>query len=155
MPYDILEVGIVEYIGINESVTGGQYTTSKAVVVAAVANARPRSGVIRSVDFIGNGALNTLAPAIELLFLDADPAVALDDASITAAEWATIFGRISVATGDWDGDANGGIVAKHDLFLPFHELESIYLVAKPAVAVNNLAGDDEQLQINLWYEHRN
>lgn len=162
MAYDILESGVTELIGINEVVSQNQFCASVAMVdwTGATPVARPRTGVIRSVGFFLNGAAAGIVPAGELLFMDADPATATDDANLVAAEWLTVLGNVALVNADVVKAAaseTGAVALYHDLFIPFHEVGALYLLFQltSATQFNSAGGDDEQLQANVWYELRN
>ncbi len=144
------ESGITELIGINEQVDANEYCAS--VSVALKGGLYP--GLIYAVQFTSNeagtGAVQT--PAGVLYIFDADPAVANGDAALAAAgaEHATAIGIISIVAGDWASDANGGC-AYVITSIPFHSLKTLYFTFRPTTAVNDAAGDDEQIRMNIWY----
>ena len=162
MPYDILESGVIELIGINEQVAQNQFNASVVVLdwAGATPAARPRTGVIRSVGFFLNGAAVAISPAGELLIMDADPATSTADANLIAAEWLTILGNVPLVNADVVNAAasqTGAVALYHDLFIPFHEVSALYLLFQltSAAQFNSAGDDDEQLQAKLWYELRN
>jgi hypothetical protein len=146
----ILEGGLTELIGINEQVDQDDYSGSVEVTLL-----HKGSGEILSFAFYntedGSGAI--LSPEGWLYILDADPAIASGDTAMTAAERVTVLGRVEVASGDWEADANGGMAYIYDTPVPFHELSSLFFVFKltSATSMNSAAGDDEQLEFNFWY----
>lgn len=152
---DILEAGMTEIIGEDEQVAQNQFAASAEV---ALAQTRHRQGVIRSVGFYFNAPAPAISPAGELLFLDADPAVAAADTDLLEAEWLTMFGNVPLANADVikDATATGGIALYHDLYIPFHMMGSIWLVFKltSATQYNSAGGDNETLDVNFWYEPR-
>jgi len=149
----IKELGLTELIGINEQVDQDEYGASVGVVLGDT-----YSGTIRGVAFYstedGTGAVQT--PVGKLLVLDADPATAAGDAALDAAEWVTVLGWIVVTAADWIADANGGFVYYSDQPIPFHALATLYFVwfHEDAVSFNDVAGDDEQLEFNAWFERK-
>ena len=153
---DILEAGITELIGVDTAAIA--QNAFSASVEVALPQTRLRQGIIRSLGFYINGAAVALSPAGELFLLDADPAVAAADTDLAAAEWLTIFGNVPMVNADVisDGTPNGGLALYHDLYIPFHMVDSIFLVFKltSATAFNSAGGDDESLSVNFWYEPR-
>ena len=158
MPYEMLESTLVELIGVNEQVAQNQFNASVAVL--DFSSARPRSGIIRSVGFFLNGAAVGISPAGELLLMDADPDTATADTNLIAAEWLTILGNVALVNADVVAAAaseTGGVALYHDLFIPFHEVSAVYALFQltSATQFNSAGADDEQLQVNVWYENRN
>ena len=159
---DILESGVIELIGINEQVSQDQFNASVAMVdwAGATPASRQRNGAIRSVGFFMNGAAKAISPAGELFFMDADPGTSSDDANLVAAEWLTVFGNVPLVNADVISAAaneTGAIALYHDLYIPFHALDAIYMLFQllSATQFNSLGGDDELLQVNVWYELHN
>ncbi len=151
-PY--IETGIAELIGINEVVAQNQFSKSITVSVAhgtgeAQSGEIDQIGIYMSED--GTGAIQAVDG--NLLFLDADPAVSAGDAALAAAEWLTIFGQVAFVAADFVTDANGGFAFKTDISVRFHSLTNIYLafLLTSATSINSLAGDDEQMEVNLWF----
>ena len=148
----IQEIGVTELIGINEQVDQNDYSGS---VELDLQGARPVSGEILAFAFYstedGSGAV--LEPSGKLILFDADPAVSSGDTALAAAEFPTILGVVDVATADWHADANGAVAYIHDNPVPFHALTSVYAVwfHTLATSYNSAAGDDEQLEVNMWY----
>lgn len=154
-PFDgIRESGLLELIGINEQVDQNDYSGSVELDVSP--GPQPCSGVIQQVAFIqtedGSGAILSLEG--DLYVFDADPNPTSGDTALTAAEWVTCIGKCSVASTDWNTDANGGFAKVIDEPIWFHGAASLYFVFKltSATSVNSAAGDDEQLEINVWYQ---
>lgn len=151
--YQIAEMGSTELIGADEQVDQNDYSASVAVTLGD--GIRPVSGEILSFMFYtveeGTGAIQT--PAGTLLLMDTDPATTAGDSALTAAEHRTILGRVTVAAGDWLSDANGGNAFIYNQPIPFHNLQTLYLVwfHEDATSLNDGAGDDEYLFCNAWY----
>jgi len=151
--YHITELGLTELVGADEQVDQNDYGASVALTLGD--GVRPNSGEFLSFAFYttetGTGAI--LTPQGTLLLLDADPAVAAGDTSITAAERVTVLGHVKVLAGDWKGDANGASAYIYNQPLPFHNLQTLYAVwfHEDATTINSAAGDDEILQFNAWY----
>lgn len=143
------EGGLTELIGVDEQVAQNKFGGSVGVTLDATLK---RSGEIVSLALYSTGG-GILTPAGKLLVLDADPAVAVGDAALAAAEWATVLGVVAVAAGDWVADAAGAAVFKADVGLAFHAVQSLYFVwlHQDATTFNSDAGDDELLQLNFWY----
>lgn len=153
----ILETGVTELIGTDEQVAQNQFAASVSVDLP---QDRQRNGAIRSIIYYLNGAAVAISPAGELLILDADPAISAGDANLVAAEWLTILGNHALVNSDVVSAASsqtGAVAAYHDLFIPFHNLTTLYLTFQlsSATQYNSAGGDDESLSVNLWYELRN
>lgn len=150
-PFDaILEGGLTELVGINEQVDQNDYSGSVGVALGGT-----YSGEILSVAFYatedGTGAVQDSAGI--LYVFDADPTISSGDTSMTAAERVTILGKIAIGAADWDTDTNGGLAYICNQPIPFHAVSTLYFVWKhlDATALNDAAGDDEQLEFNFWY----
>jgi hypothetical protein len=146
----ILEGGLTELVGINEQVDQNDYSGSIGVSLGGT-----YSGEILSIGLYatedGTGAVQDSAGI--LYVFDADPTITSGDTSMTAAERVTILGKIAVGALDWDVDANGGFAYITTYPIPFHAVANLYFVWKhlDATALNDAAGDDEQLEFNFWY----
>jgi len=147
--HPIIEAGLTELIGINEQVDQNDYSGSVEVSLPYT-----MSGEILSVMFYSteDGSGSVQSPEGWLYILDADPAIASGDTAMTAAERVTVLGRVKLESDDWETDANGGTAFIFDTPIPFHQLSSLFLVFKltSATSLNDAAGDDEQLEVNLW-----
>jgi hypothetical protein len=146
----MLEGGLTELVGINEEVNTSDYSGSVGVALAATC-----SGEILSFGFFatedGSGAVQDSAG--KLIILDADPSVSSGDTALAAAEWVTVLGMVDVDAADWTTDANGGFAYIYDQPIPFHSLGTLYFVwfHEDATDLNDGAGDDEKLELKLWY----
>lgn len=154
-PFDgIREIGLTELVGINEEVNTSDFGGSVAVDVSP--GDQPASGVLHTFAFYatedGSGAVHDSAG--KLIILDADPAIAVGDTAMTAAEWVTVIGHVDVDTGDWTTDANGGVAFIYDNPVYFHDVSTLYFVwfHEDATDLNDAAGDDEQLECNAWFQ---
>lgn len=151
--YQIREIGIAELIGKDEQVDQNDYGGSVAVTLGD--GNLPASGEFLAFSFHsteeGTGSVQT--PAGTLLLLDADPAVSAGDTALTAAEHKTILGRVDVSAAAWISDANGATAYIYNNPIPFHFLNTIYVVwlHTDATSFNDGAGDDEVLEFNAWY----
>jgi hypothetical protein len=145
----IQEAGLTELIGINEQVDQNDYCGSVAVSLQARC-----SGEILDVTFYttedGTGAVRT--PAGTLFVFDANPSISSGDTAMSAAARVTIIGQVTIASTDWVSDANGASAHKQ-VAIAFHNLSTLYLafLLTSANAFNDAAGDDEQMEANLWY----
>ena len=127
-PWDaIREGGLLELVDKDDEVNTDDYGESTSFDLPGD---QPSSGEIIAFAFYatetGTGAVQDSAG--ELLILDADPAVSAGDTAITAAEWQTVIGRVSVAATDWTTDANGGVAYIYDQPVPFHDVSTLYFV---------------------------
>ena len=151
--WHITETALTNLIGADEQVDQSDYGASVAITLGD--GVRPNSGEFLSFAFFstetGSGAVQT--PAGILLLLDADPAVAAGDTSITAAERITVLGHVKVGSSDWQSDASGGSAYIYNQPVTFHNLHTIYAVwsHQDATSFNDAGGDDEILQVKAWY----
>jgi len=147
------ELGVTELIGINEVIAQNEY--SKSVALTLDPGGKARSGSIEQISIImtedGTGAIQAVDG--KLIFLDADPAVAAADTALTAAEWLTVLGWYDIVNTDFVSDANGGFVFYNEKPVRFHALATIYAVffLESATSINSVAGDDEQMELNLHW----
>lgn len=141
------ELGITELIGINEQVDASEYS-------ASVASTLTGTGEIIKVCLIAteDGSGVVLTPAGSLIIFDADPATTAGDASITNAERLTILGQFAVATADYQSDANGASIC-FPLAEAYHDatLFAAFFLNAAETSFNSAAGDDEQLEFNVWF----
>lgn len=145
----ILEGGLTELVGINEQVDQNEYSASVGVALGDTYSGEILGIALYSTED-GSGSVQT--PTCKLFILDADPASTAGDTALAAAEWVTVIGRIDIDSSEWESDANGAMVYKATP-VPFHALSTLYLVLKnkSATGINDAAGDDEQIECNLWY----
>ena len=150
----ILESGILALIAINDAevAASGEYSDTRDWALGAT-----HSGEILSVQLTsaesGSGAVQEGRGKV--FFFDADPNTSAGDVSLAAAgaEHKTILGVVNIEASDWDTDANGGVAMKA-VAIPFHALATIYIVYRNidgSAVWNSAAGDDETLDINVWY----
>jgi hypothetical protein len=146
----IQEAGLTELVGADEEVNTNDYGASVAITLPALC-----SGEILHFTFTsketGSGAVP--APAGILYIFDANPAIAVGDTAITAAERETLIAQILVSADDWKTDANGGSATIFDNPVAFHNLSTLYLAwfHEDSTDINDAAGDDESLSVNFWY----
>jgi len=145
----VLEEALVELIGINEQVDTSEYGGSVAVTLAATHSGEWLKACLTTTE---DGSGTVLTPAGTLFILDADPATTAGDASITAVERLAILAQIAYAAADWQSDANGATNCKI-LADGFHANSSLIALwfHEDAVSFNDVAGDDEQLELAFWY----
>ena len=147
----VIETGLTELVGKDEQIAQNEYGASVAVDI----NRTQSGGLITSVLLVqteeDSGAI--LSVAGELLIFDEDPAVSAGDTALTAAEWKTCVGKVTVAGGDWITDGNGGIAYFANTDIGFHQADKLWLVFKltSATSINSGATDDEVLECNIWY----
>jgi hypothetical protein len=151
-PFAVMtEGGLTELVGINEQVDQNDYSGSIGVSLGAT-----MSGEILAVAFYatedGTGAVQDSAGI--LYVLDADPSIASGDTAMSAAARVTVIGKLAIGAADWDTDINGGLAYVSNAPIPFHALSTLYFVWKhlDATALNDAAGDDEQLEFNFWFK---
>jgi len=151
-PIGIFETGLIELVGINEQVDQNDYGAH------VTANLKG-SGEIIAACFMstedGTGAVQE--PAGKLLIFNAAVTVAAGDTSITVLERSELIGMIAVSAADWQSDANGASASILLQPIPYNT-NDLYLVwfHEDATSYNDGAGDDEQLEVNLFYrlDHR-
>ncbi len=153
--YPPTETGVLELIGTDERVDQNEFG---AAVSYTVPGTTASSGYMLMFTLVaseeGTGAIPH--PAGQLLVFDADPGhSAGDDGSgITAAEWETLIAVVAVADGDWTAEDNAAFCNKRDFEpIPFHEAPILYFVWRhtDATSLNDAAGDDEVLNVNVWF----
>ena len=143
----VVELGVTELIGINEAVSASQYSASVAVTLSGMGQMVKVCLVATEDD---SGAVFT--PAGDLMVFDADPAIATDDADITNAERLTVLAVMTFLGADWQSDANGAINCQ--AVTEVYHTPSLFVVWHSATGEtqwNSAAGDDEQLEVNIWY----
>ena len=145
----ISEIGISQVVGLDDQVDQYDFSASGPLAFGGTYSGEFLSLILRSSES-GSGAIQT--PSGTLIFLDADPAVAVGDTALNAAEWGTVIGMVDIAAADWISDANGGLVFK-SIAIPFHALAGVWVVwyHTDATSLNSAAGDDEKLHLNAWY----
>lgn len=152
---DVVEGGITELVGINETLSASKYSASVGVTIDT--SDAGISGEIVSVLLVatelGSGAI--FSTAGRLYVFDADPATTADAAALAAsgADHKKLIGTVKIASTDWGSDANGG-AAFASVAIPFHQVNTLYFVFQPdsgATQINSAAGDDEELYLNFWY----
>ena len=144
---DIIVSPVAELVGINDAVAVSEYTNSVKIQFPHEVSGEIVSVALYSTED-GSGAVQQVTG--DVLFLSADPAVSAGDTSITAAEWLTVVGGVSIASTNWVADANGGM-GYAVTGIPFTDLSALYAVMlfDASSAMNDGAGDDEQLEIKV------
>lgn len=153
-PFDsILEIGVTELITIDQQIA--QYDWI-AVVTATLATTH--SGEILAVALYAteDDGGEIITEAGTLVIADASLLTSAGDANLGAAVWPTILGVIDVASTDWfeeNATQAGAVAYIIDTPIPFHEVSSLRLsfYHEGATTWNSAAGDDEQLEVNIWY----
>lgn len=141
-------LGPVTLIGINDT-SMPQNDLGPSVAVSLPAT---RSGEVLGIALImqedGSGAI--IAEAGELYIFNADPSISAGDATIPAAQYPNIIGKVAVAATDWNSDVNGAC-AYLTTPVAFPDLATIYLAYRHtgATTINSAAGDDEKLRAHL------
>lgn len=149
----IRETGVLELVGADEEVNTDDYGGSVSADVST--GSQPSSGLIIAAMFVATeeGTGDVQDSAGRLLIFDADPNPTVGDTALVAAEHKTKIGEIEVAAADWQTDTGGGHVYYADLQIPYHAVSTLYFVwfHEDATDLNDAAGDDEVLEVNLWY----
>lgn len=149
----VWEVGSTELIDKDDRVDAQDYSASKALVISSYKKKGEIEQIVLTTLELGSGAVRT--PAGWLYIFDADPAIAAGDTALVAAgvEHLTIITKVRINSTDWDSDGSGG-TATVLTATPFHKLSNLYVSFRPdagATSINDVAGDDEEMFINLWY----
>lgn len=143
---------LIELIGINEQVDQNDFGGSVALPLGTTGPGEILSVLLRTTE---SDAGSILTPEGTLIFLNADPAVSAGDTSMTAAEWATVVGSISVSSSDWVADANAGVVLQvPEHPIPFESLSDLYMVwlHEDATSFNDGGTDDEALHVVVRFK---
>ena len=143
----VQELGITELIGINEQVDPAEYGASVTTTLEG-------TGVITKVCLIATeeGSGGILKPNGTLILFDTDPTIAFGDASITAGERVTILAQLTFSDTDYQEDANGAsnCQATEETYHTSTVFASWFLAAGEP-SFNDVAGDDEKLELNVLY----
>ena len=138
---------VAELVGINDAVAASQYTNSVQIPLPSTISGEIISVALYSTED-GSGAVQAVNGT--LVFLSADPAVSAGDTALTAAEWLTVIGTVSITSANWVSDAGGGCAYRW-VSVPFTAIGSLYAVMLfvASSAMNDAGGDDEQLEIKV------
>jgi hypothetical protein len=136
---------LIELVGADELLAQNQYSDEVAAAISG-------SGEIVQAIFYSTGG-DELQVEGRLLIFDTAPTIDLGDTTLTVAEHKTLCGRIPVATANYGADAGGAIAVKDDIHVVFHQVTNLYLAffLTSATSINSAAGDNEVLQVRLWY----
>lgn len=145
----LVESASTELIGKDDTgVAASRWSKSAQIVFGGALQGEITSLVLTSTEE-GSGAVQV--PLCYIVFFDADPAITANDATITAAEWQTVIGTVTVLAADWVAvDANGSSVFKAGLQVPVRNMRSVYvaiLLGAAMTTINSAAGDDEVFDI--------
>jgi hypothetical protein len=150
----ILEAGLAELIGINEDVDQNQLCASVAVDLVAECSGEIVALCLYATED-GTGAIKQ--PEGWLYVFAEDPAIASAAVAISAAGRVSLVGQVEIVAADWDADANGAsayeINADGGPLVFFHNTSKLWFAFKitSVCHFNDAAGDDEQLELNVWY----
>ena len=154
----IIETGLTQIIGINDAaMTQNEYSSTATLSLGGTYSGEILGFTLSS---LTSDASSPITGAVQegtgtVYFFDATPATTSGDTALAAAgaEHNTVIGIIKIAAADWDSDASGAVVHK-TVAIPFHALANIYCVYRTTDSVatwNSAAGDDERLNINMWF----
>jgi len=141
------ELTITELIGIDERVDASEYGASVATTLSG-------TGEIVNICLFatedGTGVVRT--PSGTLLLFNADPATVAGDVAITAAERITILAHFSLLSTDYQFDANGAsnCQATTEVYNT-GTLFTAFFLAGGEASFNDMAGDDEQLELSVLF----
>jgi len=149
-----IEVGLTQLIGIDDvEVSLNDFSATADLAIGATygaGNARLVSGEIQSILLVSSGAA-VQVPAGWLFFFDVDPDTTSGDTALQLVDRQAIIGQVEIGAADWDTDATAATAYKA-VAIPFHAVDTLYVVFRnESAAINNVAGDDELIQINVWY----
>lgn len=148
--YPIDESGIIELVGVNDQVDQNDYGDTAVLAFGGDVSGEILMATLVSTED-GTGSIQI--PECQVFVFDTNPSTTAGDTTIGAAYWPTCIGIIDIVPGDWSGDANGKVANTKDQPVAFHEVSNLYFVFKnlDANGINDAAGDDEQIEINMWY----
>ena len=150
--YPYARTGVFELIGINERVDQNRYSDEVAVAFPAYLGYEITKICLYSTED-GTGAVQR--PNGQLFILRADPAIAVNASTLGAgAVWPTVVGKVAIAVADWSATDTGGAVCEKVLADPLHvDASTLWFVFfnEAAGSFNDAAGDDEQLEADVWY----
>ena len=148
----VIELNVTELIGIDEQVAQWEYSGSVAVNLGTAT-----SGVLLGVALYATetGTGQIISEDGILLVLDANPSVSPGDTHLVSGEWATIIGVVSISEDDWfeeNAATTGAVIFYPCKPIAFHAISNLYFVYyhQGATSWNDVAGDDEILQLNGW-----
>lgn len=149
-----VEAGLTELIDADDAAMA-QNTWGKSVAITVGATAC--AGYIDALVLVASGGA-VIESTGQVVFFDADPAIAAADTNITVAEAKSIIGFWDVASGDWfkEGGGTAAAAVAHEMLanpIPFHHVTTLYAAFynTGATTINDGAGDDEELHLNFWY----
>lgn len=146
----ILEGGLTELIGANESVAQNRYAASVGVSLGGTYSGEALS-ILLIAQESGSGSIQ--AATGHLVIFDADPSIAANAAAIATGKWPTVLAVVDVASGDWHTDANGGAAYIMVQDVPFHAVATLYFTFfLESAAINDADEDNETLSVNFWYK---
>jgi hypothetical protein len=144
----ILELGLTEIIDKDDTeVSQNDYSKSVGIALGG-----SYSGVITQLALVASELGTGAVPARSgvLYVFDADPTVSSGDTALALADWQSCLGHVLIS--NWRSDASGGF-ASEECAIKFHAVSTLYFVFQNlGTAINDAAGDDEELAINGWYE---
>ena len=150
----IIETGIQQIIGINDAaMTVNEYSSTADLSLGGTFSGEILGFILSSLE--SGTPTEPREGSGTVYFFDADPNTTSGDTDLAAAgaEHNTVIGIVKIAAADWDSDANGAVVHK-TVAIPFHALATIFCVYRntdPTEIWNSAAGDDERLNINMWF----
>ena len=145
--------GQVTLVGINNAVDQNKWSPS--VALSLDVGETVLGSYIKAVRLIAgeSGSGSVIKSVGDVVFFNADPAIASNDAAITAAEWLTVVGHATFAAANYTtGDALGA-VAQANVEIPLPPTSTLWaaLLKTDAAALNDAAGDDEFLILEVMY----
>ena len=153
-----IEAGIYTLIGADDDVGVNEFSATVDIDLGQTYGAtqvRPVAGEIQSILLVSSAAAAPIEPTGWLFFMDADPATAAGDAALALVDRQAIIAQVEIAAADWDSDGTGATAYKV-VALPFHDVRYLYTVFRnEGAAINAAGGDDELIEINLWYRRDN
>ena len=148
-----IEVGLTQLIGINEAVGVNQFSATADLDVTRTVGSLTAAvpGEIQSFLLVSSAAGAPLEPTGWVFFFHTDPNTTTADAALELVDRQALLGQVEILAADWDSDATGASVSKF-VAIPFHSVDTIFVVFRnEGAAINDAGGDDELLSINVWY----
>lgn len=150
--YPYQRTGVFELIGVNERVDQNRYSDEVAIAIPSYLGYEIAKIMLYSTED-GTGAVQR--PNGQLFVLRADPAIAANDATLGAgAVWPTVAAKIPIAMADWSATDAGGACVDKVLAEPIHvDAATLWFTFfnEAAGSFNDVAGDDEQLEADVWF----
>ena len=149
-----IEVGLTTLIGPDdvEVSTDDFSATADLDLTRTVGSLTPAvPGEIQSILLVSSAAGAPIEPTGWLFFFDVDPNTTSGDTALQLVDRQAIIGQVEILAADWDSDATAATAYK-TVAIPFHAIDTLYVVMRnEGAAINDAGGDDETICINVHY----